>query len=105
MQATALIVWTYGVLVLAGGVIGWVKAKSKPSLIAGVLFGLLLIADGFWISRDRRHQGLIAGIVLSGTLLLLMGIRFIKTRTFMPAGLTATLSLVVVALLLIALAD
>ena len=96
------VVWVYGAFILLGGVMGWVKAKSKPSLISGTLFGVLLIADGFWMSSDR-HNALIAGVALAGILLVVMGIRFVRTKKFMPAGLTASLSLIVALILVTAL--
>lgn len=33
---------TYAILVAAGGVLGYVKAKSVPSLAAGLTFGVIL---------------------------------------------------------------
>lgn len=37
----------YGLLVLAGGIIGYVKRRSTASLAAGIGFGGLLLAAGF----------------------------------------------------------
>jgi uncharacterized membrane protein (UPF0136 family) len=33
----------YGILSICGGIIGYVQAQSKPSLISGTISGLLLI--------------------------------------------------------------
>ncbi len=44
MLTTIIMVWVYAALVLAGGMIGYAKAGSKPSLISGLVFGLLLAA-------------------------------------------------------------
>lgn len=36
----------YGVLALVGGILGYIKAKSKPSLIFGGISGIILILSG-----------------------------------------------------------
>lgn len=38
---------TYAVLVAAGGVLGYAKAKSMPSLVAGLTFGVLIGAGSY----------------------------------------------------------
>ncbi len=102
MQTTAMIVLVYGALVLLGGVMGYAKAQSKPSLFAGVGFGLALLASGamLWQGNSRALPG---ATVLAAVLLLVMGIRFARTKKFMPAGLVALMSLVVVIVLVRAL--
>jgi uncharacterized membrane protein (UPF0136 family) len=95
MQTAAIIVWVYGALVLAGGVMGWVKARSKPSLIAGVAFGAALIATG-WCPYARW-----VGAGLAAALGIIMGVRFAKTKKFMPAGLTFVLSGIVLVALVV----
>jgi len=101
VQTTAIIVWVYGALVLAGGAMGWAKAKSKPSLISGIVFGAALIVVGFGIHQGHAADVWVA-IALAGLLAAMMGVRFAKTRKFMPAGLMTILSaLVVVTLLLL----
>jgi uncharacterized membrane protein (UPF0136 family) len=99
MQTAAMVVWIYGALVLVGGVMGWVKARSKPSLISGIVFGVALILFGYGISQGHAADVWVA-IGLAGLLAIIMGIRFAKTKKFMPAGLLAILSAVVVAMLL-----
>src|SRR5437762_2801317 len=100
----AIIVWVYGMLVLIGGVIGWVKAKSKPSLISGIAFGVALIVVGIGVDQGHSMEVWLAG-GLAGLLAAIMGLRFAKTRKFMPAGLVAVLSVVVALLVIVALAD
>lgn len=100
MQTMAMIVWIYGALVLVGGVMGWVKAKSVPSLVSGIVFGAALIFVGYGIKLGHRNDVTIA-MVIAGLLAVIMGIRFAKSKKFMPAGLVAILSVVVIASLLL----
>ena len=100
MQTTAIIVWIYGVLVLVGGLMGWVKAKSKPSLVSGLIFGVLLILQGYWIWQGSA-SGVMQASVTTGLLAVVMGARFIATKKFMPAGLLTLLSLAVLITLLL----
>ncbi len=102
MQNIAIVVLVYGALVLVGGVMGFARAQSKPSLCAGVGFGLALLLCGAMLWQGNRRV-LPGGVVLAGVLLVVMGIRFARTRKFMPAGLVALLSLVVVVMLVMAL--
>ena len=97
----AIIVWVYGALVLTGGVMGWVKAKSKPSLISGIVFGAALIIVGYGI-REGHASDVWTASALAGVLAIIMGVRLARTKKFMPAGLMALLSAAtVVALLLL----
>lgn len=92
--------WTicYGVLVLLGGVMGYVSKKSMPSLIAGAAFGLALIGSGF-LTFQQRFFGMVAALVLTLLLTVFFGIRLKKTGKFMPAGMVLLLSLVTLVLL------
>jgi uncharacterized membrane protein (UPF0136 family) len=95
----AMIVWIYGALVLVGGVMGWMKAKSVPSLVSGIVFGAALIFVGYGIKLGHRNDVTIA-MVIAGLLAVIMGIRFAKSKKFMPAGLVAILSVAVIVSLL-----
>jgi uncharacterized membrane protein (UPF0136 family) len=98
MWTTAILVWVYGVLVLAGGVMGFVKARSKPSLISGVVFGVLLVADGFWMFYEP-YKGMMLALGLPAMLAAMMGVRWAVTRKFMSAGLMFVLSLLALVLI------
>ncbi|KAJ1700898.1 hypothetical protein LUZ63_000677 [Rhynchospora breviuscula] len=87
----------YGLLVLAGGIAGYVKRRSAASLAAGVGFGGLLLASGFASLRAfQTHSfstfALILETVCAIVLMVLMGWRFFKSRKVMPAGVVAILS-------------
>jgi uncharacterized membrane protein (UPF0136 family) len=87
----------FGVLTLAGGIMGYVKANSMPSLIAGGISGILLIVGALMMSSNARPVLMGLGLVS-----LVLAIKFVpdlvKKMTFMPAGMMAVLSVVGVVL-------
>jgi uncharacterized membrane protein (UPF0136 family) len=91
MHGTAIMVWMYGVLMAVGGVVGYVKVRSKASLLSGVGFGLMLLASGLGVWRGAR-QSLMAAAVIAALLVAIFAVRLVKTRRFMPAGALAILS-------------
>lgn len=80
-------IWIYLTLLLVGGLIGLIKAGSKASLIASVLFAVPLVLT----------------LVLNGGVPLALGflavhfvffsVRFARKKKFMPGGLLALASL------------
>ncbi len=67
---------------------GFVKAKSKASLIASLAFAIpLLLAATGWI------PGWIADVVLA-ILLAFFGKKYMANKKFMPSGLMAILSVI-----------
>src|ERR1700691_5526692 len=91
------VLWVYIVLLLAGGVMGLVKAGSKISLITSAIFALLLALCALGIIRPFYVADVFVGL-----LLLVFGMRFAKRKKFMPSGLMVGLSAVVLAVLLLA---
>jgi uncharacterized membrane protein (UPF0136 family) len=89
----------YAVLLAVGGVIGFRRAGSRPSLIAGVGSAVgALVALGFSILRIPFAFPL--GFTLALLLFVFFGYRYAaKGRRFMPSGLMAIVSLVVVGIL------
>ncbi|XP_023613156.1 transmembrane protein 14C isoform X1 [Myotis lucifugus] len=77
----------YAALVASGGIIGYAKAGSVPSLAAGLLFGGLAGLGAYQLSQDPRNIWVF--LVTSGTLAGIMGMRFYHSGKFMPAGLIA----------------
>jgi len=92
MQNTAIEIWIYGVIMILGGIMGFVKVGSKASLISGVGMGLGLIASGYGVSRGS-YDSLVVAEVIAALLVVIFAIRFAKTRRIMPVGMLAILSL------------
>lgn len=87
-------VWTllvYALLVILGGVLGYLKARSQASLISGLLSGGALLADWF-VARATPRIGLGLATVIAAVLLVVFTARFRRTRKLMPAGLMMGLS-------------
>ncbi|KAL4000899.1 hypothetical protein ACER0C_006198 [Sarotherodon galilaeus] len=91
----------YATLVASGGVIGYVKAGSVPSLAAGLLFGGLAGFGAYQVSNDPKNVWV--SLAASGALTGIMGKRFYGSRKFMPAGLMAVASALMVGKLSLAL--
>lgn len=86
------ILWIYIVLLIIGGLMGFLKAKSKVSLITSLIFAaaLALFAAGVIAWRAGPE-------VLMVVLLVVFIIRFAKTKKFMPAGLMIVLTIAALA--------
>lgn len=85
----------FGVVTALGGVMGFVKAKSKASLIAGSISGVLLVVAGL-LARQGHKAGLILGIVVSVALLGRFGAVFARTRAMAPAGIMTLLAFIAI---------
>ncbi|XP_062377129.1 transmembrane protein 14C [Sardina pilchardus] len=85
----------YAALVASGGVMGYVKAGSVPSLAAGLLFGGLAGVGAYQISEDPKN--IWVSLATSGSLAAVMGKRFYSSRKFMPPGLVCIASVLMVA--------
>ncbi len=96
---TGYAILIYGLLVLLGGIMGYAKARSTPSLVSGSAFGFLLIVSA-WLMLQGRAVGWYLALGVSVVLAVFFANRFRATRAFMPAGLMILLSLVAVAVLL-----
>ena len=98
---TAWLVLIYGILVAAGGVMGYVKADSKASLIAGGVSGIALVGAAVAMMKGSYSAGWWISLIIA---LLLLG-RFgsgamSEGFKMMPGGLVIILSVIVIAVLL-----
>jgi uncharacterized membrane protein (UPF0136 family) len=81
------ILWVYIVLLVVGGVMGWVKAKSKVSLIMSVAFAAVLCLCALDVINVPHLVGILL-VVLLAVFLMRLG----KTKKFMPAGLMSLIT-------------
>jgi uncharacterized membrane protein (UPF0136 family) len=95
MRSSLIILWVYIVLLLGGGLMGFLKANSKISLVTSALFAVLLALCAMGVIRPFYIADILVGL-----LLVVFGIRFAKGRKFMPSGLMLALSAAVLAALL-----
>ena len=87
------VLWSYIILLVIGGMVGFFKGKSPVSLIMSVAFAAAL-------SLCAAHvifQPNVANILLAA-LLVVFGMRLAKTKKFMPAGMLLVLTLAALAL-------
>ncbi len=83
----------FGLLTILGGIMGYVSKGSLPSIIAGSISGLALLAAAFFLPNN-----VVAGLVLAALVSVLLAGRFvpafIKTGAIMPAGMMSVLSVI-----------
>lgn len=94
----AYVLIAYGLFVEAGGFIGFVKSKSKVSLIAGGISGALLLLSGGLVLMEVPAGGYV-GLAVTLILNVMFAMRLAKTRKFMPSGMMLAVSIVVAGIL------
>lgn len=82
----------YSLLLLFGGVLGFVKGKSTISLFSG-LGSAVAAFIGFWLSQTNPAVGFGIGIGVGLSLTVVFLSRFRKTGKFMPSGLLSVVSI------------
>ena len=91
------VLWIYIVLLLAGGLFGFFKAKSKVSLILSAAFAALLVLTTLRGVLQPAFARDMANVILAA-LLLVFAIRLTKTKKFIPAGLMLVITIAALAL-------
>jgi len=88
----------YGVVVLAGGIIGFRMAGNRASLMMGAATGLMLAISGILVLLGNRG-GAYWGMGVTGAVLLVFGRRYLESRKMMPTGFMLAASVIVAAIL------
>lgn len=78
----------FGLLTLVGGIIGYVKKKSVPSIISGSLIGIVLLAAPV-VFGYRSNLGLMMGLVASVAVAGKFVPDYLHRHAFFPAGIMA----------------
>lgn len=94
MKITAILFLVYGLTLLMGGTIGYIKAQSMISLLSGLIFGLIIIASGTSL-LNGSSWGLMVGTITTALLSIIFIVRFLNSYKWMPAGIMMIVSLVV----------
>jgi uncharacterized membrane protein (UPF0136 family) len=91
----------FGLLTIVGGVMGYAKAGSTASIIAGSISGIVLLVAAFLLP-----QNLAMGLALAAVVSIALAGRFIpafiKTGHLMPAGLMSVLSVIGIIMAIVA---
>jgi uncharacterized membrane protein (UPF0136 family) len=93
MEASKIYFIIFGILTIAGGVVGYVKAGSVASIIAGSIAGVLLLVAAFLLP-EHRATGLATALIVSLLLAAQFIPRFLQTGRIMPAGMMSILSVI-----------
>jgi uncharacterized membrane protein (UPF0136 family) len=99
MNLGIIAAFTYGILAIIGGIIGYVQARSQVSLISGSVSGLLLILAAYF-QLQGQSWGLILAAVVTAVLVVVFAGRLAKTRKLMPAGLMTGLGVLALVVML-----
>jgi len=91
MKKEAYVLLGYALFVMIGGMVGFAKAHSVPSLIAGTSFALLMAGSGIALLKNFP-AGLYVGMAGSAVLTAFFAYRFLGSYKFMPAGMMFLLS-------------
>ncbi|XP_077343908.1 transmembrane protein 14A [Lithobates pipiens] len=89
----------YALLLASGGFLGFSRKGSIVSLAAGLTFGLLAAYGAFRVSYDPRDIKI--SLIAAGSLSVIMGLRYNRSKKVMPAGIVAGISIFMVLRLLL----
>jgi uncharacterized membrane protein (UPF0136 family) len=92
----------FGLFTLAGGVMGYVKAKSKISLVSGIVCGAGLFAAAFLIHLSLIGA-LVTGLLFCTALAGKFVPDFIHKKAVFPGGVMALLSVAGILITMLAL--
>ena len=96
-QISILISNAYGALLVVGGIMGYMKAHSKISLLTGLISGIL-VQFACQIGKKKPKEGYLFVSTISLILSVFFCMRFAKTHAFMPSGLMLILSAITLAI-------
>ena len=93
MEAAKIYFVVFGLLTIAGGIVGYAKAGSVASIIAGAITGVLLLVAAFLLP-EHRVAGLATALIVSILLAAQFVPKFLSTGRVMPAGIMSLLSVI-----------
>jgi uncharacterized membrane protein (UPF0136 family) len=91
MEAARIYFIVFGALTIVGGIVGYLKAGSVASIIAGSIAGVLLLVAAFLLP-EHRTIGLATALIVSLLLAAQFVPKFLRAGRVMPAGMMSILS-------------
>ena len=85
MEAAKIYFIIFGLLTIVGGIVGYVKAGSAASIIAGAITGVLLLVAAFLLP-EHRVAGLATALIVSLLLAAYFIRKYLSTGAVMPEG-------------------
>ena len=101
MEAAKIYFIVFGVLTIVGGIIGYIKAGSVASIIAGSISGVLLLVGAF-VMPEHRVVGLATALIVSLLLAAYFIRKYLSTGAVMPAGMMSVLSIIGIIVVIVA---
>jgi uncharacterized membrane protein (UPF0136 family) len=92
----------YGLLLIVGGLIGFLKAGSRASLISGGSCGVIALVL-FTLSLFKWPHAGISSIILAVMVLIMMSRRAVTKGLTGPSGFVFFLSLLIIAIQIVSL--
>jgi uncharacterized membrane protein (UPF0136 family) len=93
MESAKIYFIVFGALTILGGIVGYVKAGSVASIIAGSITGVLLLVAAFLLP-EHRMAGLAIALIVSLLLAAQFMPKLLRTGRIMPAGIMSLLSVI-----------
>jgi len=97
-----VVYFLYAAALFGGGMMGYIKAHSVPSVIGSTIFAAIAIVAGI-ITRNNPNTGLIIGIIDALLVIALFIYRFIETQKGAVAFPAIGMSVIVLGLTIAAL--
>lgn len=100
METMALLLLIYGIVIAAGGVMGYVSAKSAASLVSGGIAGVIVVSGALLAARGNQ-LGYVVDLAAAIALVIFFAYRLVTTGKMVPAvpSLVLSLGAIVVAIL------
>jgi uncharacterized membrane protein (UPF0136 family) len=93
MEAAKIYFIVFGALTIVGGIVGYAKAGSVASIIAGSITGVLLLVAAFLLP-EHRTVALATALIISLLLAAQFLPKLLRTGRVMPAGIMSLLSVI-----------
>jgi uncharacterized membrane protein (UPF0136 family) len=93
METAKIYFIVFGALTIIGGIVGYTKAGSVASIIAGSITGVLLLVAAFLLP-EHRMVGFATALIVSLLLAAQFLPKFLRTGRVMPAGMMSILSMI-----------